>query len=874
MRTPYKEVKVFKTLENQKVRYASLDALNNYGDWRKLPYSLRVLAENIIRHGATEQALQAFGQWLVNKTSNYEFGFRPSRVLMQDFTGVPAVVDLAAMRDAIVRLGGDPEKVNPLISVDLVVDHSVQVDFSGDAEALRQNIAKEFERNGERYAFLKWAQGAFDNFRLIPPGAGICHQVNLEYLSHVVMLTNDGLVIPDTCVGTDSHTVMENGLSVLGWGVGGIEAEAAMLGQPISMTLPEVVGVRLVGALPEGTCATDLVLTITNALRKKGVVGKFVEFCGSGLDTLSLADRATLANMAPEYGATCGFFPIDDETIRYLRLTGRDEQQVQLVEAYAKANGFWRTGEEPLFTDVVEINLGDIVASVAGPKKPQELVALSEVSHQFADSFAELAGHEEQRGELSFSDGNIAIAAITSCTNTSNPAVMIAAGLVARKARAHGLSVPSWVKTSLAPGSQVVADYLQQSGLQQDLDALGFNIVAFGCTTCIGGSGDLAEEITEAIRSQDLLACSVLSGNRNFEGRVHPLTKANYLMSPPLVVAYAIAGNIFHNLLVQPLGYDANTGEAVHLADIWPTSQEIQQVIAETLSPEMFRSRYAAIMTGSAEWQAVPVSEGTLYDWPESTYIANPPYFEGMQRELPAIANVCGARPLGVFGNAITTDHISPAGNIKADSPAGCYLQELGVAPADFNSYGARRGNHHVMVRGTFANIRLQNEMTPDRRGGWTTVQPKGETVFIYDASISYANKATPLVVIGGQEYGAGSSRDWAAKGPFLLGIKAAIVESFERIHRSNLIGMGVLPLQFPDGVTRQTLGINGTETFDVLGLEDGLFPRMTVGLVITRADGTIETVDVNCRIDTEDEVAYYLNGGIMQYVLRQLLAA
>ncbi|WOD40844.1 aconitate hydratase AcnA [Nodosilinea sp. E11] len=874
--------------------YSLPAAATTLGDISRLPFSLKVLLENLLRHedgrSVTAADVQAIADWLQTQTSSREIAYRPARVLMQDFTGVPAVVDLAAMRDAMVNLGGDPDKINPLSPVDLVIDHSVMVDSFGSAAAFDQNVEKEFQRNFERYAFLRWGQNAFDNFRVVPPGTGICHQVNLEYLAQVVWTKDENgetIAYPDTLVGTDSHTTMINGLSVLGWGVGGIEAEAAMLGQPISMLIPEVVGFKLTGSLPEGATATDLVLTVVEMLRAKGVVGKFVEFYGDGLDHLTLADRATIANMAPEYGATCGFFPIDGETIRYLEFSGRDPERVALVEAYAKAQGLWREANapDPIFTDALALDLATVEPSLAGPKRPQDRVTLAALAAQFKTSdFPGFSGkdYSEKRSvpvagtDYSLTDGDVVIAAITSCTNTSNPSVMIGAGLVARKAREKGLSVKPWVKTSLAPGSQVVSDYLEKANLQADLDALGFNLVGYGCTTCIGNSGPLPAPIASAIEEHDLVVGAVLSGNRNFEGRVSPHTKANYLASPPLVVAYAIAGNLAIDLKTDPIGQDSE-GRPVYLKDIWPTSAEIFEVMTAALTPEMFRSRYSNVFTGTADWQQIATPESQTYTWNgDSTYVQNPPYFTDMAPSVngQAFADIIGARPLAILGDSITTDHISPAGAIKTDSPAGSYLVGNQVTAADFNSYGSRRGNHEVMMRGTFANIRLKNEMVPGSSGGVTKYMPDGTDLSIYDAAMKYQATGTPLVVIAGKEYGTGSSRDWAAKGTRLLGVKAVVAESFERIHRSNLVGMGVLPLQFIDGAHRGMLHLDGSETFDLTGLSGGIQPGMTVTLVIHRVKGDATTVPLLCRIDTLDEVEYFRHGGILPYVLRQLLAA
>ena len=864
--------------------YSLPAAAEKFGDLARLPYSLKVLLENMLRFEdggtVTTDDAKAVADWLKERRSDREIAYRPARVLMQDFTGVPAVVDLAAMRDATARAKGDPKRINPQVPVDLVIDHSVMVDAFGTPKAFATNVDLEYERNGERYQFLRWGQQAFDNFRVVPPGTGICHQVNLENLAQTVWTSTapDGAEIayPDTLVGTDSHTTMVNGLAVLGWGVGGIEAEAAMLGQPISMLIPEVVGFRLTGKLKEGVTATDLVLTVTQMLRKKGVVGKFVEFFGPGLADLPLEDRATIANMAPEYGATCGFFPIDGETLRYLRATGREEDRIALVEAYAKAQGMWRDDTvEPVFTDTLELDMGTVEASMAGPKRPQDRVPLKDAAPMFAealktefkkDTAAEVA---VEGANYSLSHGDVVIAAITSCTNTSNPSVMVGAGLLARNAVAKGLKVKPWVKTSLAPGSKVVSDYLQKAGLQGDLDRLGFNLVGYGCTTCIGNSGPLADPIADAITKGDLVACSVLSGNRNFEGRVNPHVKANYLASPPLVVAYAIAGSMSVNLTAEPLGEDAD-GKPVYLKDIWPSSAEIAETIRATITPDVFEKEYGAVFDGDEHWQKIETATGLTYTWDGgSTYVQNPPYFVDMSAQ--GIKPVEGARILGLFGDSITTDHISPAGSIKADSPAGRYLREHGVEVKDFNSYGSRRGNHEVMMRGTFANIRIKNEMTPGIEGGVTRHYPSGETMAIYDAAMKYAETGAPLVVIAGKEYGTGSSRDWAAKGTKLLGVKAVIAESFERIHRSNLVGMGVLPLQFKEGTDRKSLGLTGAETVDVLGLSEDLKPRQDLTLRITYEGGATREVPVTCRIDTADEIGYYRAGGILHYVLNGL---
>ena len=866
--------------------YAVAEAAAKLGDISKLPKTLKILLENVLRfeNGAsyTVDDAKAIVEWLEKASSAKEVPFKPARILMQDFTGVPAVVDLAAMRDGVIKLGGSPDKVNPLIPVDLVIDHSVMMDYTASADALDKNLALEFERNGERYRFLRWGQEAFNNFRVVPPNTGICHQVNLEYLAQVAWTSeNNGqtFVYPDTLYGTDSHTTMVNGLGVLGWGVGGIEAEAAMLGQPIAMLIPDVIGFKLHGKLAEGVTATDLVLTVTQMLRAKKVVGKFVEFFGEGLDELPLADRATIANMAPEYGATCGFFPVDDATLGYLRLSGRDEHRIKLVEAYAKAQGLWRTtGEDPVFTDTLELDLSTVQPSLAGPKRPQDRVLLKDAASAFnteltkglgvaADAVGVKAPVAGKGYEITH--GDVVIAAITSCTNTSNPYVLVAAGLVARKARALGLTPKPWVKTSLAPGSQVVTDYLNKSGLTADLDALGFKTAGYGCTTCIGNSGPLPDEIVDAIETNKLVAASVLSGNRNFEGRVHANVRANYLASPPLVVAYSLFGNIREDITTAQIGTSTD-GKPVFLKDIWPTTKEVQDTVHSTLTREMFVERYSDVFKGPAQWQAIEVTGGTdTYAWPSgSTYVKNPPYFEGMTMEPRGAADIKGARVLALLGDSITTDHISPAGNIKKTSPAGVYLTEHQVLQKDFNSYGSRRGNDDVMVRGTFANIRIKNEMLGGAEGGNTKYYPGGEELSIFDAAVKYKAAGVPLVVIAGQEYGTGSSRDWAAKGTMLLGVQAVVAESFERIHRSNLVGMGVLPLLFKEGTTRKSLGLTGDEVIDIVGL-DKLSPRMDLTLVITRADGSKTEVPVLCRVDTADEVEYFKHGGILQYVLR-----
>jgi len=824
-------------------------------------------------------------EWLKERRINREIQYRPARVLMQDFTGVPAVVDLAAMRDAMKQLGGDTQKINPLVPVHLIIDHSVMVDEFGNPKAFEKNVEFEYQRNGERYEFLKWGASAFDNFQVVPPGTGICHQVNLEHIAQCVWTGEDQngetVAYPDTLVGTDSHTTMVNGLGVLGWGVGGIEAEAAMLGQPVSMLIPEVVGFRLDGELREGITATDLVLTVTQMLRQKGVVGRFVEFFGPGLANLPLADRATIANMAPEYGATCGFFPIDERTIDYLKLTGRDDHQIALVRAYAQAQGLWRdsTTPEPLFTDTLELDMGTIEPSLAGPKRPQDRVLLSEVDDNFARDLDDIyhKGSDPRvpvEGEsFDFGNGDVAIAAITSCTNTSNPSVLVAAGLVARKARAKGLKPKPWVKTSLAPGSQVVTDYLNESGLSEDLDALGFDLVGYGCTTCIGNSGPLAEPISKAISDNDLVAVSVLSGNRNFEGRVSPDCRANYLASPPLVVAYALKGTVRSDMVNEPLG-TASNGEPVFLKDIWPSNAEIRELIDAHVHSDMFRRRYADVYQGDERWRAIEVTGSDTYSWPPlSTYIQNPPYFTGMTMQATVPADIERARPLAIFGDSITTDHISPAGAIKPDSPAGRYLLEHGVSRGEFNSYGSRRGNHEVMMRGTFANIRIRNRMLDNVEGGFTCYAPTGEIIPIYDAAMLYQQDNRPLVVIAGKEYGTGSSRDWAAKGTVLLGVRAVIAESFERIHRSNLVGMGVLPLQFREGENAESLGLTGREKYTIGGIA-GLQPRQDVEVKVSRDDDSEFSFTARCRIDTYNELAYFNAGGILQYVLRRLAAA
>ncbi len=876
----------------------------------KLPYSLRILLENLLRHSdsnlVSDADIEALAQWDPKAQPSQEIAFVPARVVLQDFTGVPAIVDLAAMRDAVKSLGGKPEQINPLSPVELVIDHSVMVDFFGGEDSFKKNTALEVERNRERYQFLRWGQKAFDNFKVVPPGTGIVHQVNLEYLARGVFTREkDGQLeaYPDSLVGTDSHTTMINGLGVLGWGVGGIEAEAAMLGQPISMLIPQVVGFKLNGDLPEGATATDLVLTVTQMLRKLGVVGKFVEFFGPGLKHLTLADRATIGNMAPEYGATCGIFPVDQQTLDYLTFTGRSKEQVELVEAYMKAMGLWHDDQTPdaEYSDVLELDLSTVVPSIAGPKRPQDKIALTESKPAFHDVLNEVDRHRRNTiasteedfsseggaaavGGVPLSDqgavrvdyagenfllknGAVVIAAITSCTNTSNPAVLMAAGLLAKNARAKGLSSRPWVKTSLAPGSKVVTDYLEKAGLMDELEGLGFYLVGYGCTTCIGNSGPLPKEIHEAIHEGDLTVTSVLSGNRNFEGRIHPDVRANYLASPPLVVAYALAGTMDIDLQKEPLGYDKDD-KPVYMKDIWPTTADIQQCIADNLDPAMFADKYSDVFSGDESWQALPVEESQLYAWPDSSYVRKPPFFDGMGKTPGEITDITGARCLVKVGDSITTDHISPAGAIMPDSPAGLYLQEQGVDPKDFNSYGSRRGNHEVMMRGTFANVRLKNQMAPGTEGSWTTYLPKNEVVSIFDAAERYREDGTPLVVLAGKEYGSGSSRDWAAKGPSLLGVRAAIAESYERIHRSNLVGMGILPLQFAEGESVESLGLTGEEEFDIPAVQAD---TQEVEVRAKGADGNTKTFKAKVRIDTPNEFAYYQNGGILHYVLRNL---
>nr|WP_225873960.1 aconitate hydratase AcnA [Terrihabitans soli] len=873
------------------VYYSLIEAeKNGLSGISKLPVSLRVLLENLLRteDGRTTKAedIKAFSDWLTTKSSDREMAFRPARVLMQDFTGVPSVVDLAAMRDAMTTLGGDPTRINPLVPVDLVIDHSVVVEEFGTPKAFAQNVAIEYQRNGERYRFLKWAQQSFDNFRVVPPGTGICHQVNLEYLSQVVWTKTEGkdeVAYFDTLVGTDSHTTMVNGLGVLGWGVGGIEAEACMLGQPMSMLIPEVVGMKLTGKLREGVTATDLVLTVTQMLRKKGVVGKLVEFYGPGLAGMALEDRATIGNMAPEYGATCGYFPVDKESLRYLNETGRDEDRIALVEAYCKAQGVFWTPEttDPVFTDTLALDLSSIEPSMAGPKRPQDRVLLSGTKAGFIAALENEFGKKGKTGEqfpvegadYKIGHGHVVLAAITSCTNTSNPNVMIAAGLLARNAVAKGLKSKPWVKTSLAPGSQVVAEYYQTSGLQKELDALGFNLVGFGCTSCIGNSGSLPEPVSNAINDNDIVGGAVISGNRNFEGRVNPDVKANYLASPPLVVAYAIAGSLQIDLSTEPLGTDPD-GNPVFLKDIWPSSKEVAEYIRANVTREVFAKRYADVFKGDETWRKIAVPKGLTYKWDMgSTYVQNPPYFEGITREAPPVKDIDNARLLGLFLDSITTDHISPAGSIKQASPAGEYLMEHQVRPQDYNQYGTRRGNHQVMMRGTFANIRIKNQMLPGVEGGVSKHYPSGEEMPMYDVAMRYKEEGVPLIIFAGKEYGTGSSRDWAAKGTALLGIRAVVTESFERIHRSNLVGMGVVPLVFEAGTTWKTLGLKGDETVTIHGLAEGLKPQAILTAEITYGSGEVKKVPLICRIDTLEELEYFKNGGILQYVLRSLAA-
>ncbi len=850
----------------------------------KLPKSLKVLLENLLRFEdditVNRKQIESIKDWLKFKSSKTEIAYRPARVLLQDYTGIPAVADLAAMREAVKEKNKDPNTINPLSSVDLVIDHSVQVDKFANKNSLKENVDIEFNRNAERYSFLKWGQQAFNNFRIVPPGTGICHQVNLEYLSKVVWnekYKDEEYIFPDTLVGTDSHTTMVNGLSVLGWGVGGIEAEAGMLGQPISMLIPEVVGFEMKSKMPEGTTATDLVLTVVKMLRDKGVVGKFVEFYGEGLKNLTLADRATIANMAPEYGATCGFFPIDDETLKYLKFSGRNDHSVEIVKRYAKEQGLWAS-QEVEFTDKLSLDMSTIVPTISGPKRPQDKVLLTDASSNFKKIFSEITKKVEpdiykiENEEFKITDGDILIAAITSCTNTSNPSVLIGAGLLAKKAIEKGLMSKPWVKTSLAPGSQVVTDYLEKAGLNIYLDKLGFNLVGYGCTTCIGNSGPLAENISESIKQNNIYAVSVLSGNRNFEGRISPLIKANYLASPPLVVAYAIAGTMRFDLYNDPLGKDSN-GKDIFLKDIWPSNEEIEDTLRESLNAEMFIKRYSNVSEGPVQWQKIKTDETSIYNWEDnSTYVKKPPFFENLPDEPEGFKEIKDARPLLILGDSITTDHISPAGSIQKDSPTGEYFMKHQILPKDYNSYGARRGNHEVMMRGTFANIRIRNEIAPGTEGGFTKLYPEEKVMPVYDAVVEYKKRGTDLVVIGGKEYGTGSSRDWAAKGTKLLGIKAVFAESFERIHRSNLIGMGILPLQFKDGINRTNLKLNGSELFSIIDIEKGIDPRDEVNVEIKYTTGDVKKIKMLCRIDTKNELEYYKNGGILQYVLRNMI--
>ena len=850
----------------------------------KLPKSLKVLLENLLRYEddltVNKSQITAIKDWLKTKKSNTEIAYRPARVLLQDYTGIPAVADLAAMREAVKEKSKDPNTINPLSAVDLVIDHSVQVDQSAKADSFDKNVEIEFKRNGERYSFLKWGQNAFNNFRIVPPGTGICHQVNLEYLSKVVWsekVNDEQYIFPDTLVGTDSHTTMVNGLSVLGWGVGGIEAEAGMLGQPISMLIPEVIGFEVKNKMPEGTTATDLVLTVVKMLRDKGVVGKFVEFFGEGLKNLTLADRATIANMAPEYGATCGFFPIDDETLKYLKFSGRDDETVKIVEDYAKAQGLWASSDIE-FTDTLTLDMSTIVPTISGPKRPQDKVLLSEASKSFDKSFKENTGRDEFKSskvsntDYEIKDGSILIAAITSCTNTSNPNVLIGAGLLAKKAVELGIKTKPWVKTSLAPGSQVVTDYLEKAGLNTYLDELGFNLVGYGCTTCIGNSGPLADNIVEAIQKENLYGVSVLSGNRNFEGRISPHIKANYLASPPLVVAYSLAGHMSFDLYKDSFGKDKN-GNDVYLKDIWPSNQEIEDTLKTSLNADMFIKRYSNVSQGPKQWQEIKTEKSSIYNWDEnSTYVKKPPFFDNLSDQPEGFKQIKDARPLLILGDMVTTDHISPAGNIQKESPTGEYFMKHQILPKDYNSYGSRRGNHEVMMRGTFANIRIRNEMAPGTEGGYTKLYPEEKVMPVYDAVVEYKKRGTDLVVIGGKEYGTGSSRDWAAKGTKLLGVKAVIAESFERIHRSNLIGMGILPLQFKDNVNRTNLELKGSELISVVDIEKGINPSDVVKLEIKYISGEIKIIDTLCRIDTKNELEYYKNGGILQYVLRNMI--
>ncbi len=873
-------------IDGKKFKFYSLKKAENNGleGISKLPKSLKVLLENLLRYeddiSVTKNQIEAVKHWLNEKKSKTEIAYRPARVLLQDYTGIPAVADLAAMREAVKEKNKDPKKINPLSSVDLVIDHSVQVDQSAKSDSFDKNVEIEFERNGERYSFLKWGQNAFDNFRIVPPGTGICHQVNLEYLSKVVWnekFKGDDYLFPDTLVGTDSHTTMVNGLSVLGWGVGGIEAEAGMLGQPISMLIPEVIGFEMKNKMPEGTTATDLVLTVVKMLRDKGVVGKFVEFYGDGLKNLTLADRATIANMAPEYGATCGFFPIDEETLKYLKFSGRSLNNVKIVEEYAKEQGLWAS-EEIEFSDTLKLDMSTVVPTISGPKRPQDKVLLTEAAQSYKKSFTETTKRKDfisskvEGTDFDIKDGSILIAAITSCTNTSNPNVLIGAGLLAKKAVENGLEVKPWVKTSLAPGSQVVTDYLAKAGLDIYLDKLGFNLVGYGCTTCIGNSGPLAENIVDAIQKKNIYAVSVLSGNRNFEGRISPHIKANYLASPPLVIAYALAGKMDFDLYKDSLGKN-NQGKEIYMKDIWPSNKEIEDTLKNSLSADMFIKRYSNVSEGPKQWQNIKTEKSSIYNWEEnSTYVKKPPFFENLTDEPEGFSEIKNARPLLILGDMITTDHISPAGSIQKESPTGEYFMKHQILPKDYNSYGSRRGNHEVMMRGTFANIRIRNEMAPGTEGGFTTLYPDEKVMSVYDAVVEYKKRKIDLVVIGGKEYGTGSSRDWAAKGTKLLGVKAVIAESFERIHRSNLVGMGVLPLQFTNNVNRKNLNLKGSELISVIDLEKGLNPSDKVNLEIKYASGEIKRIETLCRIDTKNELEYYKNGGILQYVLRNMI--
>ena len=881
----YKSLKKI-NINSKDYKYYSLAEAekNGLSGISRLPKSLKVLLENLLRYEddltVTQKQIEAVKDWLKEKKSITEIAYRPARVLLQDYTGIPAVADLAAMREAVKEKNKDPNKINPLSSVDLVIDHSVQVDQSAKSDSFEKNVDIEFDRNGERYSFLKWGQQAFNNFRIVPPGTGICHQVNLEYLSKVVWsetFEKDDYLFPDTLVGTDSHTTMVNGLSVLGWGVGGIEAEAGMLGQPISMLIPEVIGFEVKNKLPEGTTATDLVLTVVKMLRDKGVVGKFVEFFGDGLKNLSLADRATIANMAPEYGATCGFFPVDKETLKYLKFSGRDQKDVNIVEEYSKAQGLWAS-EDMEFTDTISLDMSKVVPTISGPKRPQDKVLLNEASSNFKKVFKDATGKDTKNSskventDFEIKDGSILIAAITSCTNTSNPNVLIGAGLLAKKAVELGLKTKPWVKTSLAPGSQVVTDYLEKAGLNKYLDTLGFNLVGYGCTTCIGNSGPLNDNIVKAIERENLYTVSVLSGNRNFEGRISPHIKANYLASPPLVVAYALAGHMELDLYKDSLGKNKD-GEDVFLKDIWPSNKEIEETLSKSLNPDMFIKRYSNVSLGPTQWQKIKTDKSSIYNWDESsTYVKRPPFFDSLPDEPEGFKEIKDARPLLILGDMVTTDHISPAGSIQKDSPTGEYFMKHQVLPKDYNSYGSRRGNHEVMMRGTFANIRIRNEIAPGTEGGFTKLYPENKVMPIYDAVVEYKKRGVDLVVIGGKEYGTGSSRDWAAKGTKLLGIKAVIAESFERIHRSNLIGMGILPLQFIDGIDRKKLSLIGSELLSVLRIEDGVSPSDKVELEIKYQSGEIKKIQTLCRIDTQNELEYYKNGGILQFVLRNMI--